>query len=567
MDRGSKDLTRRRSELARAFNEFKRSNPTATMQEFQWFIDQNVGTGPGSNYVRGGAPSQEVLQSIVAENKRREMEEVARQKFDQFRREQEMLGSFEGVADQLIFQNMDNPDKAYEEFRQRISPEALDYLGPQFNALSLFAPSRIETIKNQRIQEALPRAIELIEQSDGKIDRQQMSNLLGVPMTIVDPIIERAQKSYDMKMEDRNRQLQSDALRASNDVRNWIWSDRNLDAYITSNDSKAAKELMLQEAKQRMTDEQFEIAYGVAKNRATPELFDSMYNERLATLRYSQRNAFNEALTGARASVYDAQMRARSDNLDEVRNHFGDPSSFVKSTTGRAGGTGAIVAAMLTDKYQLGPAAFQAITNAFEQAPDEILGDHMQLSRFVESTPEFQSAVYGMDRGSVNESIRSRVESQTVGSQSLMTFNDFVEEKSADLAAAQEQTLDIVQKIAQTDMPPEEKIIRYQGIIASIGREFADEVQQWGGASKNRTWLIYGEDTWNDDRVFNRNNPSSLLSTLLSAKEELISKIQREIEIEAASAQRIQSQQRPNFPQQDRRPASRPSSYYSGRPL
>ena len=52
-EQGEKNY-RRRLELAKAFEDFKRNNPYATFAEYQAFIDQRVGGGSGANYLQGG---------------------------------------------------------------------------------------------------------------------------------------------------------------------------------------------------------------------------------------------------------------------------------------------------------------------------------------------------------------------------------------------------------------------------------------------------------------------------------------------------------------------------------
>ena len=56
---------RRRLELAKAFNEFRQSNPYASPMEMQSFVDQ---AAAGRNYLAGGMPSSNVLNVIGERN-------------------------------------------------------------------------------------------------------------------------------------------------------------------------------------------------------------------------------------------------------------------------------------------------------------------------------------------------------------------------------------------------------------------------------------------------------------------------------------------------------------------
>ena len=65
-----------RQQMAQAFADYKAANPYATAADFQNFIDSYSG---GNNYIAGGAPSQNVLKRIAAENLRqKEIAERAR---------------------------------------------------------------------------------------------------------------------------------------------------------------------------------------------------------------------------------------------------------------------------------------------------------------------------------------------------------------------------------------------------------------------------------------------------------------------------------------------------------
>ena len=70
---------RKRLELAKAFQEFQRQNPTANPMEFQAFIDSMAG---GSNYLRGGMPSGDMLKAITDRAGTRRAQEDRDRKFD-----------------------------------------------------------------------------------------------------------------------------------------------------------------------------------------------------------------------------------------------------------------------------------------------------------------------------------------------------------------------------------------------------------------------------------------------------------------------------------------------------
>lgn len=70
-------LAGERLRVAQAFDQFRRNNPHATLQEFQGFADQVSG---GDSYLRGRFPSDEVMSRLAQENaQRKAMDDAERQ--------------------------------------------------------------------------------------------------------------------------------------------------------------------------------------------------------------------------------------------------------------------------------------------------------------------------------------------------------------------------------------------------------------------------------------------------------------------------------------------------------
>ena len=94
--------TRQRRDFAKAFETFKKDNPYATFKDYQDYIDQMAG---GSNYIRGGAPSQDVLRNMASENARnlaakraKEAHDAKLREFDRLKLYQEMAQPFSRKA-------------------------------------------------------------------------------------------------------------------------------------------------------------------------------------------------------------------------------------------------------------------------------------------------------------------------------------------------------------------------------------------------------------------------------------------------------------------------------------
>jgi hypothetical protein len=79
------EIRREKAEIAKLFEEFRRNNPDATYDDYQDFIDGMVGYG-GSNYLRGGLPSDSMLRNMAEENKRKANVREAQERIDNLSR-------------------------------------------------------------------------------------------------------------------------------------------------------------------------------------------------------------------------------------------------------------------------------------------------------------------------------------------------------------------------------------------------------------------------------------------------------------------------------------------------
>ena len=181
-----RDLRRgQRQQMAEAFAQFKRNNPLATVADFQSFIDSFSG---GDNYIAGGAPGENVLRRIEANNRAREAE---RQKALAFKRYQERRAIEKDLMPEIQNYLIDLPKtknqmglpgydytKAVDNFLE-MRPELKD-LGINFNAM-MTNESREQAIAervNQNLQlgENYFKTLPLGDEGDYKAF-QQVANL------------------------------------------------------------------------------------------------------------------------------------------------------------------------------------------------------------------------------------------------------------------------------------------------------------------------------------------------------------------------------------------------------
>ena len=103
---------RKRLELAKAFQEFQRQNPTANPMEFQAFIDSMAG---GSNYLRGGMPSGDMLKAITDRAYTRRAQALKEQEFANFKNSVEAQESIKGAVTGIMLDYADPSTSGYEQ--------------------------------------------------------------------------------------------------------------------------------------------------------------------------------------------------------------------------------------------------------------------------------------------------------------------------------------------------------------------------------------------------------------------------------------------------------------------
>ena len=191
---------RSRQEFAKAFEEFKRNNPYATLKEFQSFIDQSTG---GNNYLSAGAPSGEVLENLAKENAKRKLADVTRQQVADLSSRVRTQGELEALVDKSFLNSDINPNTDYKDLYSTFAKtfNMVDEKGNPnfggFNVENLFTRERAERAMQNEAMRLLPSAMQIINNSKGQIESDTLQKSLGISKSIADPLVKLAKESYD----------------------------------------------------------------------------------------------------------------------------------------------------------------------------------------------------------------------------------------------------------------------------------------------------------------------------------------------------------------------------------
>jgi len=170
------ELRRQRREIADAFQQFKRDNPYASLEEFQDYIDDISG---GSNYLRGGAPSSWVLEGIAKTNKENKARDDQKKRIEAMADKLRIGGQVSALADQYILQSDGSQagiDKARDEFIKSLGGNKEDYWTPQLD--NAFSTQNYGKLRFDQIAGITPQVIERINAAGGNLDDATKSNIL-----------------------------------------------------------------------------------------------------------------------------------------------------------------------------------------------------------------------------------------------------------------------------------------------------------------------------------------------------------------------------------------------------
>lgn len=270
------ELSRRRREIAQAFNEFRQTNPDATLREMQDFIDAQSG---GENYLRGGAPSNDVLRQIADRNAEQARQRATRAALEDARNRNAFRGELSAAIDtHLLDMPDDNFDNAYSSFVGDYG-QGDDSIFEGLNVRSMFTNERRTRIERQHANDEnmITQAMQLIEAAPDTIDAPLVAQEIGVNRRVAQALIDAARRRLEEQEQERQRaagrQAQEDRNRALGNIRqayDAATARPAVQALIRNGQTDEAANAVLREMRRWAAPEEFQLVYGVDINSADP---------------------------------------------------------------------------------------------------------------------------------------------------------------------------------------------------------------------------------------------------------------------------------------------------------
>ena len=235
-----RDLRRgQRQQMAEAFAQYKRNNPLATVADFQSFIDSFSG---GDNYIAGGAPGENVLRRIEANNRAKEAERLKALAFKRYQERRAIEKDLMPEIQNYLIDLKKTPDlrgnpvynftQATDDFLE-MRPELKD-LGINFNAMMT------NEAREQAIAERVNQNLQLGENyfktlplgDEGDFDAfQQVANL---PDAVAQQVFNNIQKTKSREYQNLINQTVQEAQNYALDVvsKNPSMDEQSLEALV-----------------------------------------------------------------------------------------------------------------------------------------------------------------------------------------------------------------------------------------------------------------------------------------------------------------------------------------------
>tara|TARA_R100001509_G_scaffold44585_2_gene24229 strand:- start:10244 stop:12340 length:2097 start_codon:yes stop_codon:yes gene_type:complete len=195
---------RRRLELAKAFNEFRQSNPYASPMEMQSFVDQ---AAAGRNYLAGGMPSADVLNIIGKRNaealqakKDADARAAATNKLNLFNTQLNMGDALARGFTGEIFTEDEEANRIFTDEYKNYLKDIEEQSGVDFS--EILTPDRIRKVREDRTISLVPKVVDYIRTTDGEVNVEDAAKALGVPKFLINSVVQRVKTQLSRESAD-----------------------------------------------------------------------------------------------------------------------------------------------------------------------------------------------------------------------------------------------------------------------------------------------------------------------------------------------------------------------------
>tara|TARA_B100000424_G_scaffold271736_1_gene276385 strand:+ start:825 stop:3200 length:2376 start_codon:yes stop_codon:yes gene_type:complete len=195
------EVRRRRSELAQAFEQYKKNNPYATYEDYQNFIDSQLDFG--ENYLRGGVASDNLLRRLANENAERQEKDEQLTRMEEAMQKLRLADQF-GDSSQRFLGSTDSLTGDQDAFLGALGINRADYDPAAFqdmygtDPLVNLTEAKRSSVLQARMAEMQPQVDSYIGSLDGNVTveniRSRFPNLI-MPDADIQTLISNAEQN------------------------------------------------------------------------------------------------------------------------------------------------------------------------------------------------------------------------------------------------------------------------------------------------------------------------------------------------------------------------------------
>lgn len=582
---------RKRVEVAKAFEEFKRNNPYATVQDYQQYIDGMAG---GSNYLRGGMPSGEVLENLATNNRKQKELDDLNNHLSLLQNQAQTEGALKAQIDNAVLNSGGDFSGAAETFLKGL-PGIDSNNALKTSIMGNFNQPYYNDLIRQRVIKNMPSAIQYLEAAEDPtaITDQEIADNLGVSLDIakglrtgamtrfsqaqdalkiekeglllnlagssladgmtgaelapllqqrattlginadseyIKSLVDRSERDYQRAEENRNMELEGAARRASGQIIDG-YRDREANlALIRRGDVDSWKTDLLDQLKDRMSDREFQLQFGVEKDAASISLVDPYYDAELERQKLIQN---------------ETQQKSRETSAEAIRTYS---SEYIEKNAERAangigqmGDMGAVIGGYLAQRYDMNSSANIAAINVFET----VLGQNedatiQEIVTAIQNDPAFRSAAPSV--ADAQQAYAGNL-AQLNSTFDVDTFENYitnVETATQTDLTAMNENFSALMNVED----PQQRITALNALKSGV-QNWAEQTTVMHTARQQRQdrWVEYGTGGWDQNRS------DTYTNSLMQNSQQMIAKIDDAIaEAEAQSTDTVSNAQNGSMP-------------------
>ena len=539
-------MDRNRRELAKAFEQFKQNNPYADASDFQSFIDQASG---GSNYLRGGAPSKDILEKLSKDNQETKVHDTAMRDMQRLRERNQLVDSYRTLARDSAY----GGDLAGLSSRQQTfnanNADAIKILGEGWDK-DIWTEGAYNTQAWNKKMDKMPRALQWMQSvaPDGNLTADQKAQFqaaLGLNAWEVDGMLEdtkdrwqQDQTRYHSEMRDtltnqmvnfissgagtaddwiaahnsqrgniqivgdvaaqyknranaaveqRNNDLTDEAMTSFNNVTANVRGDQNIEGALTNQNMLEAGNMLLSRYKDLMSPRHFKSIFGDGEVDGGHEKIQSVLQIEMENLKALQAQNYQNQSD----AINQTALTTGTERVRTIQDDFN--KAFENGTANQAG-----AAQFLSAEFNMSGTAKMIAMKIIGENPSE---DVATIIEKVKTDRDFLSVAQTQSeaRNNIERGVK-----ESLGTFRIEPIETFLSENEKDITEINSMTALMITQVGQIEDPNERLAVLQErkNALITVAEEHENEFRN--RSNNRRAWREFGTEPWDDAKILPR---------------------------------------------------------------